>query len=118
MAYFTYSQNNSGGSFDYDPQRGISEYVIVEANAATEADVLAESIGLYFDGDGDCECCGDRWSNAWGNGDAFPMIYGQILAEYKRDYIWIRGGFGVFVHYADGRTVGYLKDDSAKELDA
>ena len=58
MFYF-YSQNNSGGSF-----RPPAINVIVEASCAAEADTIAEGLGLYFDGIGDCPCCGDRWHRA------------------------------------------------------
>lgn len=59
--FYCFDQNNSGGGFDT-----IGENVIVEAHNADEANRIAESVGVYFDGmeDGeyvDCECCGDRW---------------------------------------------------------
>lgn len=60
MAYYTFSQNNSGGFY-----RG-PQYVIVEAESADEANERAETYSeVYFDGCRrglDCECCGDRWS--------------------------------------------------------
>lgn len=121
--FFTYNQNNSGGSFTYDKVWGISEYVIIEADSADEANDIAEGIGLYFDGcaDGmDCECCGDRWYRAWDDedGEDEPSVYGKPIGETvdtfnlrfsglseskKRkirrsdDYI-----FPVVVHYKDG----------------
>ena len=76
--FYTYSQNNSGGSFDIDAENGLAHYVIIEADSMEEANEKATSIGIYFDGveDGmDCECCGDRWSS---DPDEYktPMIYG------------------------------------------
>jgi len=87
MRFFAYRQNNSGGSFDVDDNVNIN--VIIEANNADEADTIAESIGIYFNGceDGlDCGCCGDRWSRcSWGcsgdTGDEVPSLYGEPLPQ-------------------------------------
>ena len=74
--FYTYRQNNSGGSF-------IGPYaVIIEAKNTDEAYSLAESnAGVYFDGcsDGrDCSCCGDRWSRAWDHDVSdSPALYGE-----------------------------------------
>lgn len=62
MKWFQYTQNNSGGRFDVDDK--VSNYVLIQAHNGTEADGIAEVVGIYFNGveDGnDCECCGDRW---------------------------------------------------------
>lgn len=77
--FYTYSQNNSGGSFI-----GPALYVVVEADNSEEADSIAEENGLYFDGcekGVDCDCCGDRWSRAWGGGKEKPMIYDKEVSE-------------------------------------
>ena len=71
--WYVYHQNNSGGSFVHDPENGIGYEVIVEASSAKQADALASAIGLYFDGAGDCSCCGNRWSEKdvyWNENDA------------------------------------------------
>ncbi len=60
--WFSYRQNNSGGSFDVD--KNVAKNVYIEANSADEANSRAELCGLYWDGvydEIDCECCGDRW---------------------------------------------------------
>jgi hypothetical protein len=80
--FYTFSQNNSGGSFvDY-------AYVIIEADNHVEANELALEHDLYFDGasdDGpDCPCCGDRWYAQYDDdeGTDKPEIYGEnVLAE-------------------------------------
>lgn len=105
--FFSYSQNNTGGSFDYDEDAGISQWVIIEAEDEDEADVIAESIGLYFDGEGDCECCGNRWSYAYGPGDSLPSIYSTpVWRYYAREsklYIdWMGENPDAYVHYKDG----------------
>lgn len=112
MPFFAYRQNNSGGGFDYDERAGISCFVIVEADSYEEANSIATGIGLYFDGQGDCSCCGDRWSELWsGDGDEIPSIYGEPAGEYldqEYSHKWMKGYEG-FVHYKDGRVEGILK---------
>lgn len=72
--FFTYYQNNSGGSFDHEPGKyGFA--VVIEAETAAQANSKAEDLGLYFDGENDCPCCGRRW--------------------------W---GLPIYVHYLDGRS--------------
>ena len=77
--FYTYSQNNSGGSFIVDDT--VCQYVIIEADDYALANDLAEYKGIYFNGcddDIDCPCCGDRWSAAWKNdGTDQPLIYGE-----------------------------------------
>lgn len=109
MAFYEYNQNNSGGGFDFDADRGITHYVIIEAGSADEANERAELVGLYFDGEGDCECCGNRWSEAWeSEGDDVPSIYGTPIQDYDFEYRWMGADNPeAFVHFADGRVQGY-----------
>ena len=88
MAFFTYSQNNSGGVW-----REPAQYVIIEADNEYEANEIAESEGLYFNGvrEGvDCECCGDRWCKQWKEeGDAVPTIYNYTdLSSYDHVVVY------------------------------
>ena len=97
MAWFEYCQNNSGGYFDINPDRGIGPRVWIEAPDAAAADSIAGSKGVYFDGcdDGlDCSCCGDRWYGAHGKGERKP----EIDKDY--DFDWHDK---VYLHHADGR---------------
>jgi hypothetical protein len=60
--FYTFSQSNPGGYFIKNDK--ISEYVIIQAESAKEANDIAEDIGIYFDGIRkkiDCSCCNDRW---------------------------------------------------------
>lgn len=119
MPFFHYSQNNSGGSFDYVEAAGITHNVIIEADDADEANWRAEQIGLYFGGQGDCECCGDRWYpqsglGAYERGDEVPSIWGEALtddydpAEGPSGWRWIpEGKADAFVHFKDGTIKGY-----------
>lgn len=99
MQFYTFKQNNSGGSFDEDERAGIGYAVCIEAQSAAEANDRALAIGLYFDGSdsgADCPCCGDRWYPAYEDeAEQRPSIYGRPLS----------GGWGhaSYIHYADGR---------------
>lgn len=83
LQYYAFRQNNSGGSFDYSDT--ITEWVIIQAYSPEDANLRAESIGIYFDGvdlDRDCPCCGDRWvcADRWDARDK-PEIYGRDPGE-------------------------------------
>ena len=99
--FFTYYQNNPGGSF-IGPR-----FVIVEADSASEANDIAENhphSPIYFNGCNagiDDDDCGDRWYRIYGNGTKNPEIYGntdlesetrnQVLcSEEKPEFLVIR----------------------------
>jgi|SRR5690348_1922198 len=65
MPFFAFDQNNSGGSYSIDENRGIGKVVVIEAENASDANERAREIGLYFDGRYDCDCCGNRWHEQW-----------------------------------------------------
>jgi len=102
--FYTYNQNNSGGKFHFDEVAGITRYVVVEANDYKHADYLAERIGLYFDGYGDCPCCGERWSTMWdeSEGKLLPMIYDNPV-DKATGLRWMEEGKEIVVHYLNGR---------------
>lgn len=119
--FYEYHQNNSGGRFTSG--YGLASIVIIEADSSEEADFIAESIGIYFDGcmDGrDCDCCGDRWypqANGWSGveGDEVPTIYGQDVSDgvYSDKYgIGWTDPYG-YVHYKDGtvQEITYRKEN-------
>lgn len=113
MAFFEFKQNNSGGSFDYDAETGISRFVIIEADSPREAVDKAENIGLYFDGvysGMDCECCGDRWFNIYWDekGSDVPLVYGEPVDSFASAAKWMRG-YEIFVHYKDGTKKGFCR---------
>lgn len=115
--FYHYRQNNSGGAFEFDHDKGISVNVIIQASSAEEADEKAGEIGLYFDGvesGRDCGCCGDRWGGCCGPGEQLPSIYSAPVEEYylasdgSRPYRWTpKGEADCYVHYSDGSVVGY-----------
>lgn len=106
--FYTYGQNNSGGSFVID--ENVGQYVIVEADTVEQANDAAESrAGLYFDGCDqgvDCSCCGDRWYRQYykDDGNKEPMIYGKTIEEFKEDPgMVLRSEMSIHVYYQDGR---------------
>lgn len=107
--FYTFNQNNSGGHFRYDEQRGITQYVIVEAIDCNHAISRAESIGLYFDGveeGNDCSCCGDRWYRPYADeAHDEPMIYDTPVAAYDRgkSLFFKKDQKEIAVHYLNNR---------------
>lgn len=94
--FFQFRQNNSGGYFVHDDKRGISVEVWVEADDEAEAVQRAEEIGLYFDGAGDCPCCGDRWySSCWDSQEEPPAV----VRGYTK---WMKGDPEGYVHFKNG----------------
>lgn len=83
--FYVYRQNNSGGSF-IPP----AVDVIVEAPSAAEADTIAEGIGIYFDGAGDCSCCGNRWHEADEEWDRYDTLADAKGSIYKHNEEWAK----------------------------
>ena len=112
--YYDYRQNNSGGNFDIDDRVAVN--VIIEADSAEEADAIAETKGLYFDGcdnGSDCHCCGDRWYRAWsGDGKTTPEIYSQTADSFVAGgaNAWEQPGQpAVHIYHLDGRKETLLR---------
>lgn len=109
--WFEYSQNNSGGSFDIQPQYGIGPRVWIEAASGEDADERALNLGIYFDGcekGYDCDCCGDRWYPQWGDsGEEYPEINSQY------DFNWHSE---VYLHPLEGSFVAAGKDNYQEVL--
>lgn len=102
LKWYEYSQNNSGGSFVHDPEAGIGYAVWVQARNYEEANRRAEGVGLYFDGEGDCRCCGDRWSDKWGEEGQTeePSVYAGRF--FGADENGLRWGLPTYAHRYDG----------------
>lgn len=100
--FFTYRQNNSGGSYDVSDRHG--HYVIIEADDSEDANHFAKKkADIYFDGvhrGRDCSCCGDRWSEPYDGGSKVPVIYksydnngpveedeNQSFLDYLKSYV-------------------------------
>lgn len=112
--WFEFYQNNSGGSFDYDEEQGITHFVIIEAESRDKAIDRAEEIGLYFDGCDagmDCDCCGDRWYRGFGEGSEYPTVYGQDIRK-DGGFVdswdgWMKEGREVAIHPLNGLIEWY-----------
>jgi hypothetical protein len=111
--FFTFYQNNSGGHFKCNKEKGITRYVIIEAVDASHASSRGEDIGLYFDGvanDIDCACCGDRWCEPSVGTDEL-IFYGEHPSKHKekgKNYRFFEeDAFEIAVHYLDGRIEWY-----------
>jgi hypothetical protein len=101
--FYRFHQNNSGGSWIENDN--VSMTVHIEANSASEANDIAKTKGIYFDGvsdDIDCGCCGDRWYPA-DEIDGHDKVY---TSEY--DDMWVRSG--------DVYAYVYMLDGTKKEL--
>lgn len=98
--FYTFNQNNSGGSFDFNEELGITQYVVIEASNHEAANLYMESI---IDGD----CCGERWSQVWStDGDETPSIYGESVKLFGGSY-FIKKGYCICVHYLNGDKEWY-----------
>jgi hypothetical protein len=106
--FFDFSQNNSGGRWVFDKEKGLTCNVIIEAQNAADANRIAEEKGIYFNGcstGDDCSCCGDRWSSQWDDekGDAVPSIYGEpVGVKESHRARWCDDVLPIAVHYLDG----------------
>lgn len=112
MPYFEYVQNNSGGNFSFSEWEH-TQIVIIEAVDGEHADERAKSFGLYFDGYGDCPCCGDRWYAAgFDPGDDVPSHYGDPVAEVfdvspRWHNNWMGNNPDAYVHHLSGLIEAY-----------
>lgn len=102
MGFYEFSQNNSGGRFYYDKDLG--ENVIVEAASAQEANAKAESLGIYFDGSGDCPCCGRRWYEKWNDEKPDFATVEEVVERFSKTVSWDPVPRQFVVHFADGRV--------------
>ena len=110
MKYYIANQNNSGGSFVLDKERGLTHWVIIEAENYNDAEEKFLSIGGYCNGcenDIDCQCCGDRWYEL--DEKEKPEIYNKSIKEYlESDSMkWMEEGFEVCLHRADSTKEWY-----------
>lgn len=116
--FYTFRQNNSGGSFDHEPEDGIGIVAFVEACDIVHAIARAERIGLYFDGvqDGrDCGCCGDRWNTPWSDdGTPAPELYGKPWRAAKEgEEPTLDWGIPSYVHFIGGEFKPAIAEEAA-----
>lgn len=100
--FFCYRQNNSGGSFVVDDNVTVNVYI--QANSMDEANNIAESIGIYFNGcemGRDCSCCGDRWYR-WPTEMTIEEVF-KIITNGLFE-IWYRDEHSI-IHLLSGQKI-------------
>lgn len=114
MKWYLFDQNNSGGSFVVNDL--LCHRLFIEASSKEEACNKAEGFGVYFDGYGDCPCCGNRWSSptelefpidcrksVWGIVFLTVEEYAQFLAN---EYGWTDPDARIFhANTVDGKLL-------------
>jgi len=95
--FYTFRQNNSGGSF-IGPV-----LVCVECDSLEDANDQAENNGITFGMFRSCECCGPRWSTAYDQSDLTetPTHYGDPLSESGKSWV---------IYYKDGTKLSGGKE--------
>lgn len=113
--FYEFRQNNSGGWFQSDKK--VAHFIIIEANDHNHANEIAQTIGIYFDGcrdEIDCDCCGDRWTEAWeDDGTETPTISGNSIESYD-DWFCKEGGIYCYVYMLNGQKIAYRKPKEIK----
>ncbi len=108
LSWFTFRQNNSGGSFmvnDY-----VAQFVSVQAASVEEA---SATLQCYATNAGSCSCCGDRWNFDFAEKGRVPVYAEQPL------YLLLGTHFGLYyearLHRYDGSVLKLteqgIKDD-------
>lgn len=107
MKFYTFTQNNSGGHFDFDKKNGVSEYIIIEAPSAVDANKKFDLILSSYTETPSCPCCGERWHDQFEDeeGTNSPEIYGKH-PEYVEGYRSPKGKTSC-VHLIDGTKEWY-----------
>jgi len=117
MKYYEFVQNNTGGSFDSN--ESVAHSVFIQADSPDSANTKAETIGIYFDGSGDCSCCGNRWCETSSyDGKDEPAMYvagdqggmtADLQAAVDADWFTSAGEVGAIVYHANGDIDRYRK---------
>jgi hypothetical protein len=108
--FFTVGQNNSGGDFDFNEEKGITHSLIVEAKDKGHAEQRFSEIISSYNPSASCPCCGERWpspEHLFYDDDLFiseyPSIYGYPVSDYQYQMRWMPDGKEACVHFLDGR---------------
>lgn len=113
--FYEFTQNNSGGVFDISDT--LAHYVIIEAYSADQANQIAESLGIYFNGcddDTDCPCCGDRWYSTDSRcGTKEPMIYNKKVEELECFFTPVGKAY-CYVYRLNGIVDSYIQKPRLK----
>ena len=116
MNIFRFTQNNTGGVFDFTDK--LTHWVYIEADSPQEANSALKNLGGYFDGvssDRDCSCCGDRWYSVDDhNKDEYPdkiQLESETQALVDTYGHWApKGQAEAYIYYKDGNKVSLFTD--------
>ena len=119
--FYHFRQNNSGGYFDENNNVCIN--VFIEAHSDSEANLLADNFGIYFDGceQGiDCSCCGDRWYPVDKSDGEKELVIFDNNSEKKVDIKKVFASMysdKCIIHYLDGRKeiINFKTEDDCKK---
>jgi hypothetical protein len=110
MAFYEWSQNNSGGTFYTDDK--ICHQIFIEADNYDEAEQKALDFGVYYNGvdDGyDCSCCGDRWVSGKEINLEKPWIKEDNIEDYAQylanNYGWTKPDIRIFYKSGEVKEV-------------
>ena len=111
--WYEFSQNNSGGYYSNDPERGVGHVVMVEAIDGDHANRRAERLGIEF-GTG-CQCCGSRWSGVIDSDGEEECVqaWGGAIRAHRPDEepeIYLGEEHLIFVHPINGDFYRGAKD--------
>ena len=85
--FYVYLQNNSGGYYEIDNDKGVDECIVIESDCQEKADDIFWS--LVEDYSDYCECCGVRWNGL------FECVDDMLNIGCKY--------YSKSIHYSDGR---------------
>lgn len=114
FAHFT--QNNSGGYFLINEEKGIGHHIIVEGLDINDVRRRVEEITEDFSEN--CSCCGERWDTLIWQDEltSSPNIYMKPIQEYLNETNLYIKDIYVFVHYIDGTIEKYHKHTESGTL--
>jgi hypothetical protein len=114
--FYEFNQNNSGGNFVTTDK--LCHRVVIQADSYDEARTKALDMGIYFDGAGDCPCCGDRWHDYEATINVNEInVEGYQVTSYNSEADWL-ARYGKFIihvfpeyvyRYGSGRWEGRIR---------
>jgi hypothetical protein len=97
----------------------LAKYMVIEADNYNDANMIAEWVGIYFDGHrkgiDNCNSCGDRWRRHASNMIAYgnPIIEGYSIKRFMKTdyYLFSRPATQVHIFYKNGNVRKFSPND-------